>query len=88
MTIITLSYCVNVPFAYVGSRTTGNGGGRFLLAGPRWKGEKPAGVKSVIRSETDFVLVGYRTQLFGPGLTLDSAYKNFRTGPSNDLRRR
>ena len=25
-------------FAYVGSRTTGNAGGRFLLAGPRWTG--------------------------------------------------
>jgi hypothetical protein len=53
-------------FAYVGSRTTGNGGGRFLLAGPSWKGEKPAGVKSVIRSETEFLMVGYRTQVFNP----------------------
>jgi hypothetical protein len=61
-------------FAFVGSRTTGNGGGRFLLAGPRWKGEKPAGVKAVIRSETDLVVVGYRTQLFGPN-DLDSVKK-------------
>ena len=51
-------------FAYVGSRATGNGAGSFLLAGPRWKGEKPQGIKSVIRSETDFVFVLYRTQLF------------------------
>jgi hypothetical protein len=42
-------------FAYVGSRATGNGPGRFLLAGPRWKGRKPSGIKTVIRSETDFV---------------------------------
>jgi len=28
-------------FAYVGSRATGNEAGRFLLAGPRWKGETP-----------------------------------------------
>jgi hypothetical protein len=54
-------------FAYVGTRATGNGAGRFLLAGPRWKGRRPSGVKAVIRSETDFVFVIYRTQLFEPG---------------------
>lgn len=53
-------------FAYVGSRTTGNDGGSFLVAGPNWKGEKPAGVKEVIRSETDFIWAAYRTQLFNP----------------------
>ncbi|MGV0992423.1 MAG: DUF1254 domain-containing protein [Mycobacterium sp.] len=53
-------------FAYVGSRTTGNDGGVYLLAGPDWKGEKPEGVKDVIKADTDFVLVAYRTQLFGP----------------------
>src|SRR6185503_8925281 len=57
-------YCFN--FAYVGSRATGNGTGNYLLAGPRWRGTKPRGVKSVIRSETDFAFVLYRTQLFGP----------------------
>ncbi|MGO4665033.1 DUF1254 domain-containing protein [Bosea sp. 2RAB26] len=54
-------------FAYVGSRATGNGAGSYLLAGPKWKGEKPAGIKQVIRSETDFAFVLYRTQLFDPG---------------------
>jgi len=53
-------------FAYVGTRSTGNGAGRFLLVGPRWKGRKPSGVKAVIRSETDFVFVIYRTQLLDP----------------------
>lgn len=53
-------------FAYVGSRTTGNDGGLYLLAGPDWTGEKPAGVTEVIKADTDFVLVAYRTQLFGP----------------------
>lgn len=53
-------------FAYVGSRATGNGAGSFLLAGPNWQGEKPEGIKEVIRSETQFVFVLYRTQLFGP----------------------
>ena len=53
-------------FAYVGTRTTGNGGGKFLLAGPGWKGDKPAGVDDVIRSDTDLDFVLYRTQLFSP----------------------
>ena len=53
-------------FAYVGTRTTGNGGGSFLVAGPSWKGQTPSGVKEVIRSETEFILVVYRTQLFNP----------------------
>ena len=52
--------------AYVGSRTTGNGGGRYLLAGPNWKGDKPEGINEVIRSDTDLAFVLYRTQLFGP----------------------
>ena len=53
-------------FAYVGSRTTGNGGGKYLLAGPGWKGDKPAGISEVIRSDTELALVVYRTQLLGP----------------------
>jgi hypothetical protein len=53
-------------FDYIGTRTTGNGGGSFLLAGPSWKGETPKGVAKVLRSETELVFVGYRTQLFSP----------------------
>jgi hypothetical protein len=53
-------------FAYVGSRATGNDAGDYLLVGPGWKGEKPAGIKEVIRSETDIAFVLYRTQLFSP----------------------
>ncbi|HWB82532.1 MAG TPA: DUF1254 domain-containing protein [Bryobacteraceae bacterium] len=53
-------------FAYAGSRTTGNGGGNFLLAGPRWKGEKPEGMRLMISSETEIALVIYRTQLLKP----------------------
>jgi len=54
-------------FDYIGSRTTGNNGGSYLIAGPNWKGETPKGVKKVMRSETEFVLGVYRTQLFNPG---------------------
>jgi hypothetical protein len=54
-------------FDYIGSRATGNDGGSFLIAGPGWKGETPAGIEKVIRSETDLVIAAYRTQLFNPG---------------------
>jgi len=51
---------------YIGSRTTGNSAGYFLLAGPHWRGPTPKGVKAVIRSETELAFVFYRTQLLGP----------------------
>ena len=51
-------------YAYVGSRATGSGAGHYLLAGPGWQGETPAGIKAVIRSETNLGWVLYRTQLF------------------------
>jgi hypothetical protein len=53
-------------FAYIGSRTTGNEGGNYLIAGPDWNGETPKGIEQVIRSETQFVFGAYRTQLFSP----------------------
>jgi hypothetical protein len=53
-------------FAFLGTRTTGNNGGNFLVAGPGWKGETPKGIALVLRSETQFVLAGFRTQVFNP----------------------
>ncbi len=53
-------------FAYVGNLTTGNGAGKYLIAGPGWKGERPKGISEVIKSETNFVFNITRTQLFGP----------------------
>lgn len=53
-------------YGYIGSRATGNGAGTFMVAGPRWQGETPAGVDKVFRSETDFSIAIYRTQLLGP----------------------
>ena len=53
-------------FDYIGSRTTGNGGGQYLVAGPNWKGETPAGMAGVFSSETEFAFAFYRTQLFDP----------------------
>jgi hypothetical protein len=51
-------------FAYLGTRSYGNDGGTFLIAGPNWQGDKPAGVKDVLRSETEFAYLLFRTQLF------------------------
>ena len=53
-------------YGYVGSRATGSDAGDYMVAGPDWKGETPAGIKKVFRSSTQFSLVGYRTQLFNP----------------------
>jgi hypothetical protein len=53
-------------YGYMGSRTTGNGAGCFLIAGPSWKNERTAGINKVFRSETEFSLALIRTQLLGP----------------------
>lgn len=52
-------------FAYAGTRTTGNEAGRFLLAGPSWRGDVPAGVKAVLQSETEFAYIIFHTQVLG-----------------------
>jgi hypothetical protein len=51
-------------FAYLGTRTTGNGAGSFLIAGPGWKGARPPGIAQVLQAETQIVRVAVRTQLF------------------------
>jgi hypothetical protein len=53
-------------YGYIGTRTTGTEPGDYLVVGPDWKGEVPAGIKAVFRSGTLFSGVFYRTQLFGP----------------------
>ena len=53
-------------FAYIGTLTTGNGAGKYLIAGPGWKGQKPEGINEVINCETDLFFVIARTQLLNP----------------------
>ena len=65
---------------YLGTRTTGNGGGNFLIAGPDWKGTAPAGITKVVQADTDLFVALYRTQLFdAPDLanvkTIQAGYK-------------
>ena len=39
-------------FAYIGVRSTGFGAGNYMIAGPKWKGRKPAGIKQVFKAES------------------------------------
>ncbi len=63
---VQLTDMYSFNYGYIGSRATGNGAGCYLVAGPDWKGETPAGIAKAFRSETQFGLVIYRTQLFSP----------------------
>jgi hypothetical protein len=53
-------------YGYIGSRSTGNEPGDFMVVGPDWKGDVPVGIKKVFRSSTQFSAAVYRTQLFNP----------------------
>lgn len=48
-------------FAYVGSRATGSQAGNYLITGPDWKGEVPAGVTRLPASRTNAALIIGRT---------------------------
>src|SRR5262249_23469282 len=43
-------------YGYMGSRSTGNDAGCYVIAGPDWKGDTPAGTKKVFHAETQFSL--------------------------------
>ena len=51
-------------YGYIGSRATGSDAGDYMVVGPDWKGDTPAGIKKVFRSGTQFSLCIFRTQLF------------------------
>lgn len=51
-------------FAYIGTLTTGNGPGTYMVTGPDWMGETPEGIDKVITCETPFFFIVVRTQLF------------------------
>jgi len=51
-------------YGYIGSRATESEPGDYLVAGPDWKGQTPAGIKRVFSSTTPFALTLFRTQLF------------------------
>ena len=72
-------------FAYLGTRATGGEAGSYLVAGPRWKGSKPGGVKDVFRSESNFVYCIIRTQVDGPKdvAAVVELQKQYRLTPMN-----
>jgi hypothetical protein len=51
-------------YGYIGTRATGSEPGDYLVVGPDWKGQTPAGIKKVFSSTTPFGLTLFRTQLF------------------------
>jgi hypothetical protein len=51
-------------YGYIGSRATGIEKGDYLIAGPDWKGETPAGIRKTFAATTPFSLAIFRTQLF------------------------
>lgn len=53
-------------YGYIGSRTTGNDAGDYLVVGPNWKGKVPDSIKKMFHSSTEFSLACFRTQLFNP----------------------
>jgi hypothetical protein len=67
-------------YGYIGSRATGSEAGNYMIVGPDWKGDTPAGIKKVFHSTTQFSLAVYRTQLFNPAdmpnvVKVQSGYK-------------
>jgi hypothetical protein len=67
-------------YGYIGSRATGFEPGNYMIVGPDWKGDTPAGIKKVFHSTTQFSLAVYRTQLFNPAdmpnvVKVQSGYK-------------
>ena len=53
-------------FAYIGVRSTGFGAGSYMIAGPKWRGQKPDGIREVFKAETEIVGTLTRTALQGP----------------------
>lgn len=52
-------------FAYMGTRATGTEAGSYVVAGPRWEGNKPGDANKVFRSESNFVYCIIRIQVDG-----------------------
>jgi len=67
-------------YGYIGSRATGVEAGDYLITGPDWKGQMPAGIKKAFQSTTPFALTIFRTQLFNADdmqnvVTVQAGYK-------------
>ena len=54
-------------YGYIGSRTTGNEPGDYVVVGPDWQGTISPQIKKAFRSSTQLSVAVYRTQLFNLG---------------------
>ena len=54
-------------FAYIGTLSTGNKAGKYLIAPNSWEGDKPEGIIDIIRCESDLFFTIVRTQLMDEG---------------------
>ena len=61
---VQLTDMYSFNYGYIGSRATGSDAGCYMVAGPGFKSETPAGIKKTFQAETQFGLIIYRTQLF------------------------
>ncbi len=48
----------NTNFAYVGKRTTGTRAGQYLITGPGWQGQVPAGMARISSPNNSVLVVG------------------------------
>ena len=72
-------------FAYLGTRSYGNDGGYFLIAGPNWNGATPPAIKAVLRAQTQFAYLLIRTQLFNAAdlVNVRKIQSGYRAQPSS-----
>jgi len=63
---VQLSDLYSYNVGYIGSRTTGNDPGCYMVAGPNWKGDTPPSIKKLFSLETQFGIAIFRTQLLNP----------------------
>ena len=53
-------------YGYIGTRTTGDGGGNYLIAGPSWRGAAPDGIVKVYQANSNYVFALGRVAVNGP----------------------
>ncbi|MFN8498856.1 MAG: DUF1214 domain-containing protein [Anaerolineae bacterium] len=57
--------CTTDDVGYIGTRATGTEAGTYLIAGPDWQGDIPAGITGVLRSPSRFVIAPARIAVHG-----------------------
>lgn len=63
--VIPFTNQLNLNTGYIGTRTTGNQGGRYAVVGPEWQGQLPEGIER-IQASTPHVNFIFRVYVAGP----------------------